>query len=248
MSMIGRMGAWLTQPVQAILGTSGDPYWSNVVLLLHGDGADGSTVFTDSSPTVKTMVRSGPSVSDTVKVQVKTANSMFGGASLKFNGQLQSGNGSYLDASGFTFTDQPNITWEAWVNVDSSSMNQPCSIFGYSGTSASFLKVDTFTGSVQGRLHFETNGRYSTGYVQFNTWTHVALVKVGSAYKFYINGVSSGSFTYATALPSSALRVGAGYLGGTPFRGYMDDVRLTYAARYTANFTPPTQAFPDVGP
>jgi hypothetical protein len=58
-------------------GGSTDPYWSSVVSLLHFDGANASTTFTDQ--TGKTWSAYGG-------VQIDTAQSKFGGASGLFNG------------------------------------------------------------------------------------------------------------------------------------------------------------------
>ena len=63
--------------------TSGDPFFSNVSLLLHMDGANGSTAFTDSGPNALTATVVGSSA-------IATAQSQFGGASGNFP------SGSYL--------------------------------------------------------------------------------------------------------------------------------------------------------
>jgi hypothetical protein len=52
-----------------------DPQFGSVSLLLHGDGTNGSTTITDSSPTPKTVTAVG-------NAQISTAQSKFGGVSV----------------------------------------------------------------------------------------------------------------------------------------------------------------------
>lgn len=85
-----------------------------------------------------------------------------------------------------------------------------------------------------------------------NQWAHVAYVRNGTSYKTYLNGTQVGS---ATLLAGATVNVGAtttgptiGTTGGNmnTLVGYIDDLRVTKGiARYTANFTPPTAAFPN---
>ena len=88
------------------------------------------------------------------------------------------------------------------------------------------------------------------GTVLSNTWYHVAVTRSGSSFKVFLNGTQVGTtYTQAGTLYAGTLN----YIGslnytavsGTPFRqmnGYIDDVRITKGvARYTANFTLPTQ-------
>lgn len=90
-----------------------------------------------------------------------------------------------------------------------------------------------------------------------NTWHHFAMVLNNGSYKFqvFLNGASV--FTSATTInvaPSDcsfligaeADAASAGNLGDY-FSGYIDDIRISKVARYTANFTPPTAPFPDKG-
>lgn len=96
-----------------------------------------------------------------------------------------------------------------------------------------------------------TNGitRCQSGTISANTWYHVAVVRYSGNTELYVNGTNVG-VTYADT---------NNYLDGTPtignylpnpvygFAGYIDDVRITKGiARYTANFTTPTQAFPNL--
>jgi hypothetical protein len=80
----------------------------------------------------------------------------------------------------------------------------------------------------------------------------VAITRSGTSGKFFINGTQSGStgtinnFTdSSTVLAIGALDTSTGWNGPYPFNGYIDDLRITKGyARYTANFTAPTSAFP----
>jgi hypothetical protein len=84
--------------------------------------------------------------------------------------------------------------------------------------------------------------------VALNTWSHVAIVRNGNVFALYINGTASGTpITTSAAMPSASayLYVGQGDNTGGGMIGNIDDVRMTNAARYTTNFTPPAVELPD---
>jgi len=86
------------------------------------------------------------------------------------------------------------------------------------------------------------------GNISATTWTHVALVRNGSVFTPYINGVAGNTTTSAATLTTSTLPliIGATGAGTSPFNGYIDDLRITKGyARYTSNFSPPTAALKD---
>jgi len=87
----------------------------------------------------------------------------------------------------------------------------------------------------------------STGTISANTWTHIAVTRSGANVRIFINGTIDGSSsTYANGTASTTvLRIGSDENLTNVFNGYMDDLRITNGyARYTANFTAPTAAFP----
>lgn len=87
-----------------------------------------------------------------------------------------------------------------------------------------------------------------------NTWHHIAVSRSGTSTKMFLNGSQVGSTytdttnyladTFSYVNPTiGASSVGAA--GSSAFQGYMDDIRVTKSvARYTDNFTPPTETFP----
>jgi hypothetical protein len=81
-------------------------------------------------------------------------------------------------------------------------------------------------------------------------WTHVAVVREGTGTnqtKIYVNGTNTGVDTVATNFnQTNPLYVGASrILTQLLYLGYVQDLRITNGvARYTANFTAPTAAFP----
>jgi hypothetical protein len=85
-----------------------------------------------------------------------------------------------------------------------------------------------------------------------NTWYHFAAVRSGNSYYVFINGTQIGTtntFTNAINITSatSSVEIGTSQtVSSSDFSGYIDDFRITKGiARYTANFTSPTVAFPD---
>lgn len=77
-------------------------------------------------------------------------------------------------------------------------------------------------------------------------WHHLAVVRQGSAYKLFIDGVVEASTTDATAVATSAseaLCIGAWY-GAQPFNGNIDEFRLSVGiARWTSAFVPSSNQY-----
>jgi hypothetical protein len=91
--------------------------------------------------------------------------------------------------------------------------------------------------------------RAGTTSISSGTWTHFALVRNGSSINLYVNGTADSGFGTQTDNQNytGGYIVVGGYFGTSNlFNGYIDDLRITKGvARYTANFTAPTKAFPD---
>jgi hypothetical protein len=80
-----------------------------------------------------------------------------------------------------------------------------------------------------------------------NQWNSVALVRNSGNTRIYINGNQSGN-TLADAVNYQAggCLIGANdflQTGAFPVTGFLDEIRISNIARYTANYTPATQPF-----
>jgi hypothetical protein len=84
------------------------------------------------------------------------------------------------------------------------------------------------------------------------TWYHIAFTRSGGTARGFVDGVQIGSNSTNTVsyAPSGGMNIGASNsTGARHLNGYIDDLRITKGyARYTANFTPPTAAFANIGP
>jgi hypothetical protein len=92
----------------------------------------------------------------------------------------------------------------------------------------------------------------SMGTPAANTWNHIALVRSGSTFSPYVNGVRGTTSTSSAAIAAPTSTVGAtvgeGFGSTNGYAGlFIDDVRLTIGtARYSgASFTVPTAEFPN---
>jgi hypothetical protein len=224
-------------------GGPSDPFFDQTTLLLHGDGTNGSTTFVDSSSNNFTITANG-------NAQIDTAVKKYGTGSMEFDGA-----GDYLTApidTAFQFG-SGDFTIEGWINVPSVdatyrtilSIGPPVQIYARSGTIEVFFNDsdDTISYIVTG-----TTGPASS--ISTNTWVHFAVVRSGTTFTVYVDGVNGVAKTGVSApVAASATAPAVGiYLPGSslPYTGYIDDLRITKGvARYTAAFTPPDRAFPD---
>lgn len=226
-----------------------DPYINNVALLLHMNGPDGSTIFTDNSSNALAVTAVGDA-------QVSTTESKFGGASAYFDGS-----GDYLslpDSSVFT-TGTDDFTIECWYRPVTRA-TQYNRIFHVGtanwGTTDNWALIDRHdtanTKFAWACWAFGTGGTLlltSTTSVVDNTWYHLAVTRSGSTFTLFVNGVAEDTYTNTGAVTSSATT--AAYIGGSPetaaqSNSYIDDLRWTPGvARYTSNFVPQDAPFED---
>lgn len=81
-----------------------------------------------------------------------------------------------------------------------------------------------------------------------NQWYHVAVTRLGTAHRLFVNGVQRSLWTATVNyVQGGTVKIGEDYLNGNDFFGWIDDVRIVKgSALYTANFTPPTQQLEDI--
>lgn len=216
-----------------------DPYFSSVKLLLHGDGSNGGTTFTDSSSIGKT-----PTVN--ASFQTLSAKAKFGPTSM---GSSTTGDGlTYTNADADLLPGSGDFTIEFWMNYASSSgtSGNICS----NGSGTNFI-ISAAGGGISGtdhKLNVYTSGitLVSTTSVDDGTWKFIAISRVGTTLNLYVNGTREDSQTNSVNLSSGQLKIGNGY-HTIPTGSYIDDFRFTKGVgRYTGTTCAvPTAAFPN---
>jgi hypothetical protein len=218
-----------------------DPYRSQVSLLLHGDGSNGSTTIVDSSPSPKTVTVVG-------NAQISTAQSKFGGASIAFDGSGDRVTG--ISNSAFQFG-TGDFTVEAWVRETARVQFTTLLEIGDHLFSSGIIFLTNSGGGAGTNIGIYAGGFFGEQAAgSLNQWNHVAYVRSSGVLVCYVNGVGGAPVSFPRNLiDTSTVTIGS-LAGGSilyDFNGYIDDLRITKGvARYTSNFTPPTAPFPDI--
>lgn len=219
-----------------------DPYFDKVVLLLHGNGTSGSNAIVDAGPL-------GQSVSVVGNTQIGTGQSKFGGSSLAFDG---TGDYVVVPSSDMAFG-AGDFTIETFLfktanNPNSSRIWNPNGDF-VDGVIAAIDASGNFSVSASTNGSSWTHSLPVVANLANGQWYHLAITRSGGSLFAFVDGVK---YTVTTTLGTAALSsyTGAGrVIGGQAgtdraLNGFIDEFRITKeVARYTANFTPPTQEF-----
>src|SRR3990167_5318752 len=212
-----------------------NPTGSTTVLLLHCDGADGSTTFTDNSLSAHTVTANG-------NAQIDTAQQKFGTASGLFDGT-----GDYLSIPDHADWDfgTGDFTVDCWVRFSVASGIQT---FFSMGTAANLFAFYWDGTDLRCLINGASvvNGAWSPS---ANVLYHVAVVRSGTTVTIYVDGTSIGSGTSSGDIqPSGNTLVGIQDNVDLvrPMNGWLDEIRVSKGiAIWTSNFSPPTSAYSD---
>jgi hypothetical protein len=211
---------------------------TNTVLMLHNNGASGSTAFIDDSGSAHTVTAIGDA-------QIDTTYKKFGTGSALFDIT-----GDYLsipDSNDWNFGNSA-FTIDTWVRFDSlvaaeyiyyqgsGTTNYLGLYIGDVGNVAFYHEVD----DVEAVYITTTSGLIST-----DTWYHIALTRNSTdTWNIWIDGVQKASVSDSSSLPdyASAINIGA------DFDGWIDELRVSKGvSRYDSSFTPPASEYTGTG-
>lgn len=212
----------------------------NVALLLHMDGTNGSTTFTDSGSNALTVTAANATIS--------TTQAKYGGSSGSFTGT--SSNAVVPSSTLFNFG-AGDFTIECWIYWLGGG-GSPGTIFTTAyptDNQGVFIGLNS-SGAfnyLAGNGAWAFNSTTTSNAISANQWHHIAYVRYGSTFTVYVDGVASGSTTSSTTLTNSNNQavIGGRNVLGQYFQGFIEELRVTKGtARYTATFTP-TGPFPN---
>lgn len=201
---------------------------ANTLLLIHGGAVEDASIY--DVP----ITNSG--------VTVSQAQSKFGGGSLYFNG-----------AAFLSMVDPSFIPGESDFTIDWWEYRQSAT-----GTSTSVNLIDdpgysNFLARHQGTTYYSaynsSQWNLSAGSIfqlLQNQWVHTAIVRHNGVVTIYVNGTQI--YTYNG--PASYTGLGRVLIGCHAwvnhtdyYTGYIEEYRISNVARWTGNFTPPTEPY-----
>jgi hypothetical protein len=220
------------------------------VLLLHCDGTNGSTTFTDSSGGAHAMTAVG-------NAQITTTSPKFGSGCATF------------DDAGDGITTPNHVDWnltgdftiDFWMKGAAAptdgeaafvATTQASSPSGHPGYLLCYHPDGNVYLLVQGSGGSWDLGILATGVVTSTIWNgswhHIAVTRSGSANRIFVDGVLKNTMTQAAAYNTSNILAIGKDTHDTPSLSWdmqyqLDEVRIIKGeALWTANFTPPTSA------
>lgn len=219
-------------------GTGGGGIDEYTKLMLHCNGSDGSTTFTDDSDSAHTVT----AVAD---AKLIVYDKKFGTASLSLDGD-----GDYITSADSPDWDfgSDDFTIDCWVKFNDLGSNTICARTS-GGSSYFYLTFENGTNlrfrdyGDGGSIDFIRSVTVTTG-----AWYHVAVVRSGNNFQLFLDGVQQGAtYTNSASMVDRTVALDIGHMTqntGYALDGLIDEFRWSKGiARWTSNFTPPTEEY-----
>lgn len=225
---------------------------TNAKLLLHMDGTDASTTFTDSSGTSKSVTAAGNAQIDTAQYKFATGSGLFDGT------------GDYLstaDSADFNLG-SGDFTLSVWLRFNAKPAGDGhMDIFAQGNPAVTGFRFYFYTADGT-NLEWNMTANGGTGNIQLskacntislNTWYHFEVDRSGNNFYSFQDGVQIGTtVTDSDTMPDATTTAYIGCYYNTTerfFNGWMDELILVKGtALHTANFTPETLPYGTLPP
>jgi len=171
---------------------------------------------------------------------VNATASTSGSGSIAYTGSTSVYLSTATNTSSFAFA-TGDFTIEFWIYTNSSGTY---TVYDSRALGANDLSPTLYLNS--NAITFFTNGsdRINGGTLTNATWNHIALVRVGTVTKLYLNGTQTGSSytdtnNYINTSGRPFIGGGSVVVGQNPLNGYLTNVRVVKGVGvYTGTFTP----------
>lgn len=221
-----------------------DPYYNDVALLLHFDGATGSTNLVDSSQYNQVN-------SIAYGAEISTDNNPFGGNSLKIN-KVGFGISAIYSGPEYSKTSaSAGYTVEFWYKfVSSSQLGTAVPRLVQLLTAGNFnlaFTLDKYSTGNNLGYRVGTNTVVTSITIPVNEWVFLAVTCDNSNnWTLWVNGIAvETQFNYIDQSPL-LFNIGVNNSVDWDCESYISEMRVTpNVIRYTSTFTPPTAPFPN---
>lgn len=213
--------------------TVGEIQDENTILMIHGD------VIKDSSNYGRALVN--------VDVSTAAVDGSVNEKVLSFGKgkKVYTENGNFMDLGTGDFT----IEWREYLLSTTPNPNQILAVSDINTTR--YFNLEYYPDkSIKLYVSGETyTGMFSLGTFETGKWVHRAIVRKDGVMSFYKDGVKQAEANYTDSFPyysGSKFTLGSSYGSGQAsrwFDGYMEEIRVSDVARWTANFTPPEKPY-----
>lgn len=238
-SYIGLMES-VSAELEHVAEASGDEHWDKVVSLLHLDG--------------NLVDETGRSWS--VAAGAASYKAGVFGQSLQFDGstRIWTNHHASLNFGGGDFTFDFACKYEStstgevdiFAKYNATGGNREFVIAKMSGES-NLTFMFSPDGGTANRVYLSSGIAVS----EMSVMKHISIQRSGATFSFFLDGVTTAVHSGVSAglfAGTANLYVGAFQDGTNSFKGVLDEIRITKGvARYTGNFTPPAEPFPNFG-
>jgi len=215
-----------------------DEYSDDTVLLLHCEGSDASTTFTDSSK-----YNAGASVTN---AEIDTAQYKVGASSGLLVG---TGNVAFGDSTEWALG-TGNFCFEGWIRLNSlPAASEVVYLINKGGTAANGITLGvarTSGGALQLDCNINTTNYQRAFSFSTGVWYHLCVNREGSSsgnVLLFVDGTQQGAAISDNSNITNAVDVYIGDGNPTGLDGWVDEIRVSSISRFTSNFTPQTTPY-----